>query len=62
MTPKEVRAKKDEDLLSLVEKWRSELALLKIQASVGQCQKPTQIGVLKRSIARVKTILIERAA
>ncbi len=60
MTPKELRAKKEADLNSLVEKWRAELAVLKIQASVGQCQKSSRITELKRDVARVKTILNER--
>jgi len=60
VTPKELRAKKEQDLLSYMKKWRSELAVLKIQASVGQCQKPARIGDLKRDIARVKTIFKER--
>ena len=60
MTPKDLRAKKDQDIDALITKWGGELAVLKVQASVGQCAKPTQIGVLRRSIARAKTILKER--
>lgn len=60
MTPKELRNKEAKDLEALESKWREELFLLKIQASVGQCPNPSQIVVLRRNIARLKTIQNER--
>ncbi len=60
MTPKELRAKKDKEVNAFMEKWAAELAVLKIQASVGQCQKSADIPKLRRNIARAKTILNER--
>jgi large subunit ribosomal protein L29 len=60
VTPKEIRGKKDEDLNILIDQWRTELALLRVQASVGQCAKPARIGMLKKDVARAKTILTER--
>lgn len=60
MTPKELRAKKDKDLHAFLEKWRQELVGLNVQAAIGQCAKPARIKLLRRDIARVKTILNER--
>ena len=62
MTPKELRSKKDKDLLGFLSKWQLELAGLKVQAAIGQCAKPARIPMLRRDIARVKTILHEREA
>ena len=60
MTPKELRGKKEKDWTTLEAKWRQELSLLKLQASVGQCPNTSQIGILKKNIARLKTIQQER--
>ena len=60
MTPKELRNKKDRDLQGFLDKWSHELVGLKVQAAIGQCAKPARITVLRRDIARVKTILHER--
>ena len=57
MTPKELRGKKEKDWTTLEAKWRQELSLLKLQASVGQCPNTSQIGILKKNIARLKTII-----
>lgn len=62
MTPKELRNKKDKDLHGFLDKWRQELAGLKVQAAIGQCAKPARIPMLRRNIARAKTILHEREA
>lgn len=60
MTAKELRNKKDKEVQAFVEKWVAELAMLKIQASVGQCEKSSRIGLLRKDIARAKTIMNER--
>jgi ribosomal protein L29 len=60
VTSKELRAKKDQEIGAFIQKWAAELAVLKIQASVGQCQKTAQLQDLKKGIARAKTILRER--
>ncbi len=60
MTPKELRGKKEKDWTTLEAKWRQELSLLKLQASVGQCPNTSQIGILKKNIARLKTIQQEQ--
>lgn len=56
MTPKELREKKEKDWQALEVKWGQELGLLKIQAATGQCPNSAQIGILKKNIARLKTI------
>lgn len=60
MTPKELREKKEKDLLALESKWTHELVLLKIQAAMGQCPNTAQISSLKKNIARLKTIHREK--
>lgn len=60
MKPKELRGKKDKELKAFMEKWGRELAVLQIQASVGQCPNSATIGHLKKDMARAKTILRER--
>ena len=41
--------------------WRSELVNLRIRKSASQIEQPSRIRVLRRSIARVETVLRERA-
>lgn len=61
MTSKELRAKKQQEVHAFIKKWGSELALLKIRTAAGQNQKTSEIERLRRSIARAKTILKEKA-
>lgn len=62
MTLKEMRSKKDQDLRTYQQKCSEELAMLKLQASVGQCQNTSKITQLRRDIARIKTIFREKVA
>lgn len=41
--------------------WRSELVNLRIRKSASQIEQPSRIRILRRSIARVETVLRERA-
>lgn len=41
--------------------WRSELVNLRIRKSASQIEQPSRIRALRRSIARVETVLRERA-
>ena len=41
--------------------WRSELVNLRIRKSASQIEQPSSIRILRRSIARVETVLRERA-
>ena len=41
--------------------WRSELVNLRIRKSASQIEQPSRIRILRRSIARVETVLRELA-
>jgi large subunit ribosomal protein L29 len=61
MKTKELRAMTDEQLGEELLKLRREQFNLRMQAVTGQGAKPDQHGKARRSIARVKTLLHERA-
>jgi large subunit ribosomal protein L29 len=51
-------AELDEELVKL----RKEQFVLRVQRATGQTPKPDQFGSARRNIARVKTVLREKAA
>lgn len=61
MTPKELRSKNLNDLRLQEGELREELFKLNLQKSVGQLEKTHRLRELKRGIARVKTVLIEKS-
>ena len=56
----EVREMTDEQLLSTLKEFKSELFALRFRHETGQLDNPMQINLLKKDIARVKTIIRER--
>lgn len=60
MTPKELRGKTAVDLKGELLKLRKEQFSLRMQAVTGQGVKPSDFGKVKKSIARVKTVLREQ--
>jgi len=61
MKAKELRSMTDENLAEELLKLRREQFNLRIQAQTGQGAKPDQHGKVRRNIARIKTVLAERA-
>jgi large subunit ribosomal protein L29 len=61
MKAKELRQMSDEQLNEELLKLRREQFNLRLQAVTGQGAKPDQHGKVRKNIARVKTILRERA-
>jgi large subunit ribosomal protein L29 len=61
MKVKDLREKKSEDLDAELVKLRREQFNLRMQAATGQGAKPDQHGKVRRDIARIKTIMRERA-
>ena len=57
---KDLRAKTVEDLNTELVAAKKELFNLRFQNATGQLQNPMQIGLCKKDIARVKTLLRER--
>jgi large subunit ribosomal protein L29 len=61
MKTKELREKSADELAEELIKLRREQFNLKMQAATGQGVKPDQHGKVRRDIARIKTIIGERA-
>ena len=60
MNTRELRAKSDSDLQKELRELSREAFNLRMQKGTGQLSRPSQIKVLRRDIARVKTIISER--
>ncbi len=60
MEAKELRAKSADDLEGELLELSREAFILRMQKGTGQLSRPNQIRDVRRSIARVKTILNER--
>ncbi len=57
MDAKELRSKTSAELSDELFKLRKEQFALRLQRATGQAPKPDQFGKVRRSIARVKTVL-----
>lgn len=60
MTPSEIRAKELKELKKILEEKREALFHLKLKALTGQLAKNHELGVARKDIARINTILKER--
>ena len=60
MKTKEIRNLSDQDLQKQLEQSKSELFNLRFQLATGQLDNPMMIGLVKKDIARIKTIIRER--
>ena len=60
MKTKEIRNLSDQDLQKQLEQSKSELFNLLFQLATGQLENPMMIGLVKKDIARIKTIIRER--
>ena len=60
MNVKEIREMSNEQLLKTIEEYKEELFDLRFQKATGQIENPMRIRELKKSIARIKTVLTER--
>ena len=58
---KEIRQMSDDQLTKKESELKNELFNLRFQLATGQLDNPQKIKVIKRDIARVKTIITERA-
>ncbi len=59
MKAKEIREKTSAELEQRVLSLKEELFNLRYQSKVGRLEKPSQIGNIKRDIARINTIIKE---
>ena len=60
MKAKELRDLKSEELIVKLNDFKSELFSLRYQLATGQLENTARIKMVKKDIARVKTILAER--
>ena len=60
MKAKELRDLKSEELIVKLNDFKSELFSLRFQLATGQLENTARIKIVKKDIARVKTILAER--
>jgi len=61
MKVKEIREMSREDLLKKIDGWEEELFNLRFQAKMGQLANPLQLRLVRRDIARARTILNEKS-
>ena len=56
----ELRKMSSQDLVKRITEKKEELFTKRMQAASGNLEKPTELGALRKEIARIKTILRER--
>lgn len=56
----EIRNLSDQEIQTKIEEVSEEMFNLRFQLSIGQLKDPSRVSVLKRDIARLKTVLRER--
>jgi large subunit ribosomal protein L29 len=62
MNTKDLRAKTAADLQEELLKLRKEQFSIRMQAATGQTVKPSEFGRVRKSIARLKTVMHEKKA
>ena len=60
MTAKEIREKSNTELLQEIETLKDELFNLRFQQATGQLENTARMRTVKKTIARIKTIMHER--
>lgn len=61
MKVKEIREMSREDVLKKIDGWEEELFNLRFQAKMGQLANPLQLRLIRKDIAKAKTILNEKS-
>ena len=60
MTNKEIRDLTNEEIVKKIDEMKEELFNLRFSQATGNLEKPSRIRELRKSVARMKTILRER--
>lgn len=60
MKTKEIRELSKDELITRKRDLRQEVFHLRMQQQSGQLEKPSQLRVLRREVARVETVLTEK--
>lgn len=61
MTIKEIRDKSNSDLEKEIDSLKEELFNLRFKKATGQLENPLRIREVRKTIARIKTVITERA-
>ncbi len=61
MKIKDIRAKSTEDLEKEIDSLKGELFDLRFQKATGQLENPLAIRDIRKTIARIKTVITERS-
>ncbi len=62
MKTKELRELSVEELSARRRELRQEMLNLRVQQQIGQLENPARLHLLRREVARIETLLSERAA
>ena len=60
MTPKEIRDLSQDEITTKLREIRAELLQLRLKKNTGQIEKPHMLRVLRKDIARLETILVQK--
>lgn len=60
MKPADIKAKNDTDLKKLVGDLENELFILRVKKVTGQLEKTGNLRILRKNLARAKTVIRER--
>jgi len=60
MTVKEIRELENDALLVEIDELKEELFDLRFQQAVGQLENPARLKEIRKTIARIKTVITER--
>lgn len=60
MTVKEIREKSNTELLQEIDSLKEELFNLRFQQATGQLKNPSRMKEIRKTIARIKTVITER--
>lgn len=60
MKPADIKAKNEADLKKMVQDLENELFVLRVKKVTGQLEKLSNLRLLRKDLARVKTILRQR--
>ena len=61
-TTEDLRTKSDDQLTEQLGELKREAFNLRFQAATGQMEKPARVRVVRRTIARIKTLQTQRAS
>ena len=60
MSVKEIREKTNQELVAEIETLKAELFNLRFQQATGNLENPARIKQVRKTIARIKTVITER--